>query len=392
MFKGCWHCGAEDHPRSGGKDGKGKKCLEFSKLLERHNPGVKERKLMKLPEGYKGAYEKAQEAAGIKPKKRLNMLGDEDVEDSESDFESPVIPGRMCALRGRGERAMESALKQAEDFPDDWPALNKTRIARDEIDPDRPPPTHWSKYAAACKPPEAIQVDNSYAALAEEELTLSADEISHLNGWASKVSKKSRSTGKTVVVPKPADHVVIKSEKELDALLSKRPDIAAISGTEQKVRKLLESLPDELVCGPNEVLCLVDSGSTVNAAWIKKHFPQFAHLVEETLASRRGDSATTACGKKLYNKGRCVVYVHADDQPFPVAFKDMEVEMPILSVRKMVKRGNDIDFRKGGGFIRNRNNGKTVRFHEYEGVYYLKLRVENPADVVNIMGFPRPGP
>ena len=46
---------------------------------------------MKLPAGYQGAYEKALIAAGGKPR-RLNMLEDEDIDDSdlESDFGSPV--------------------------------------------------------------------------------------------------------------------------------------------------------------------------------------------------------------------------------------------------------------------------------------------------------------
>ena len=70
----------------------------------------------------------------------------------------------------------------------------------------------------------------------------------------------------------------------------------------------------------------------------------------------------------------------------------MEVEMPILSVRKMVKRGNDVDFRRGGGFVRNRSTGKTIQFHEYEGVYYLKLKVDDPGDAMNSLGFGRPGP
>ena len=40
-----------------------------------------------------GAYEKDLIAAGGKPR-RLNMLDDADVSDSESDFEEPITPGR----------------------------------------------------------------------------------------------------------------------------------------------------------------------------------------------------------------------------------------------------------------------------------------------------------
>ena len=38
----------------------------------------------------------------------------------------------------------------------------------------------------------------------------------------------------------------------------------------------------------------------------------------------------------------------------PITFKSMDVELPILSVRKMVKRNNVVRFADGGGTIRNR--------------------------------------
>ena len=58
---------------------------------------------MKLPAGYEGAYEKAQKAAGITPKKRISMLEDEDYE-SDSDFGVPAFlnafgGGVVAALR-----------------------------------------------------------------------------------------------------------------------------------------------------------------------------------------------------------------------------------------------------------------------------------------------------
>ena len=56
---------------------------------------------MKLPQGYKGAYEKAREAAGLKNRdRRVNMLEDEDFDDTDSDSDIEAVPGRMCALRG----------------------------------------------------------------------------------------------------------------------------------------------------------------------------------------------------------------------------------------------------------------------------------------------------
>ena len=95
MFKGCWHCGKDDEPKHSRQN-----CPEFIRILKAANPGVSDRKKMKLPQGYKGAYERAREAAGLKgkEKRKMNMLDDEDF-DSDSDSDVEQVPGRMCALR-----------------------------------------------------------------------------------------------------------------------------------------------------------------------------------------------------------------------------------------------------------------------------------------------------
>ena len=98
-FSGCWHCGSTGHTRSNGRDGKGAKCPGFTEVTKKANPGVTDRKKMKLPAAYQGAYEKTLIAAGGKPR-RLNMLDDEDLDDSdsESDFDTPITPRSIRAL------------------------------------------------------------------------------------------------------------------------------------------------------------------------------------------------------------------------------------------------------------------------------------------------------
>jgi hypothetical protein len=107
-----------------------------------------------------------------------------------------------------------------------------------------------------------------------------------------------------------------------------------------------------------------------------------------------GDSAVTACGKRLVNKGRCVIKGSVQGMDLNMAFKDMETEVPILSVRKMVKKGNDVKFQKGGGTITNRATGRVLRFYEYDGVYFLKIEVNDPIacpDPADNQDFPRQG-
>ena len=79
------------------------------------------------------------------------------------------------------------------------------------------------------------------------------------------------------------------------------------------------------------------------------------------------------------NKGRVVVKATADGHDFSHAFKDMETELPILSVRKIVRNNNDVLFRQGGGIIKGRANGQTIQFYEFQGVYFVKLKVSDPS-------------
>ena len=193
--------------------------------------------------------------------------------------------------------------------------------------------------------------------------------------------------------PPPANFMLC-TDKNLDLFLLKNPKIAAIPAAVDRLKKLLKDMPTELRCQDGEVLCLVDSGATINAAWIDRHFPSYSHLVQPTEASLRGDGARTACGQELLNKGRCVVHGKAQGTSLNMAFKDMETEVPIISVRKMVKKGNDVQFGAGGGTITNRSTGRRLRLYEHDGVYFLKINVTDPSllvDTGHAQDFPRQG-
>ena len=215
--------------------------------------------------------------------------------------------------------------------------------------------------------------------------------ICELSRWAHKVDKKS----KPAVPAKPKaldvfDRITIRNEEELQKVMTEHPTLAALPD-QGKLRKMLRQKPIELECGPDEVLCLVDSGSTVHAAWIEKHFPSYANRVKPTAKSLAGDHATTAGGLKLYNKGRVEVQASSGGLEFSCAFKDMEVELPILSVRKIVKRKNQVLFTDGGGTITHNDTGHVMKFYEHEGVYFLKLKVHDPDMPGQQLGFSRPG-
>ena len=78
VFKGCWHCGKDDHARGG--------CQEFKDLMAKFNKGVSKREDWKLPPNYAGKYEIAKKKAKAAEKKRVNMLdGGSDV-DTEGEW------------------------------------------------------------------------------------------------------------------------------------------------------------------------------------------------------------------------------------------------------------------------------------------------------------------
>ena len=408
-FIGCWHCKSPDHSRSGGRDGKGAKCPLFAKLLRDSNPGVTDRKKMKLPANYQGAYEKALIAAGGKPR-RINALDGDDHESDEEDFNEPITPGGMCrALLDEDDSDSDSE----SDVPGRCAALTNPPDVPVALNQDEPktPPYVWPSGSTSWLEHNTFEIQKSHehckmmAALKKSERDedeyrqlaagppsrMNAEMIDALNGWATKVSRKSRRTGKTSVIPRDNSKTfVIHSEKQLDQYLENHPSTTPLPTEARKIRKVLRTRPVQLECKPGEVLCLVDSGSTVNAACIAKHFPSYAEMVRSTKKSRAGDFATTACGKQLANRGRCAINSTVDDEPFPVAFKDMDVELPILSVRKMVKRNHAVSFDEGGGTLYNKVTKKTLHFYEYEGVYFIKLKVSGPDEDIGQL-FARPG-
>ena len=64
----------------------------------------------------------------------------------------------------------------------------------------------------------------------------------------------------------------------------------------------------------------------------------------------------------------------------PIVFSNIKVDVPILSVRRMVKLGNDVIFTESGGTITNRASGDVLHFIEAEGTYWIKLKIKKPDD------------
>ena len=91
-----------------------------------------------------------------------------------------------------------------------------------------------------------------------------------------------------------------------------------------------------------------------------------------------GAAATTAGGHQLVNEGRCKIDATLDDVAFPVVFQNMKVDVPILSVRKYVKGGWNFSFEEAGGTMTNKATGRTFKFIEAEGAYWIKIKFTKP--------------
>ena len=183
---------------------------------------------------------------------------------------------------------------------------------------------------------------------------------------------------------KNVQHVVFKSEKGLDQLLASHPTLAALPSDAHARKELAKLSPKSR----KYVYVMMDSGASRNVANLQKHFPWLANQLKPNNVQRRRAFAHTSNGEKLYYEGEFTVDGDCNGVPLSLNFTNMQVEVPIASVRKFVKSGNDVAFYEGGGCIVNRESKDKVKFVELGGVYFPKVRVK--AEQSSTLGFARP--
>ena len=316
-------------------------CEPWIKIMKAHN-GNKARADWKPPPGYVSA--KAKAYAAWKAQQKINGI-DCETDDESSDEEGFTM---ACAVRTR--------------------KIN----------------------AVAKEPPTVLK--NSFNDLAEfNDDDPTDDAVAALGSWAHKVSTGGMSQKERKQIK------VISTPKELDRFLAQHPGIAQVPTERRKMSKVMKIMTQHVEVGPGEQLVLMDSGSTVNVAKIAKHFPAYAHLVVPSKGSIKGETATTACGGILVNRGKVTISGTTNGQKVSIPFQDMDVELPIVSVRKCVKSGKDVRFNEEGGEMKDRATGKTIPIYNLEGTYYMKLKVDDPEhnalllDKMKIPVFARPG-
>ena len=164
------------------------------------------------------------------------------------------------------------------------------------------------------------------------------------------------------------------NQMAIDARLAALPD-----NTKKLQRKIRKIKSARIQLEDDEMLCLVDTGSSIHAADADVHFPDYARTVRQSSASRRGHAATSAGGHRLENMGKFTVSATTDGQDVKVPFNHMRVKIPILSVREMMSKGSYMTLTETGGKIVNPKANKCVNFFVYDDLWYMKFKVKPPS-------------
>ena len=341
---GCNHCGVEGHKRQD--------CAEFKAIKAKHNG--------QLPQGYKGARERAFDKWFAEYKAKKN--GDD--------------KAKLKAKKGQVKALTVQPDSSDSDFTDDEapPAFVCT------VSSPKARPNSWEPVT------KGTPMARAFATPIRTRNPLVKDE----NFWRKLIDRDQR---------KAPTNFTVRNERDLDAMLEEHPMICSLPKDEKSKVNLSKLTPKDA----QYVYIMMDSGASLHAGDLEKHFP--GHLLTITEESLRGDFACTANGDKLYNMGKFAVRGSCNGVSVVLNFTNMKVDVPVASVRTFVRSGNDVEFFEGGGIVRNRENGAKLPFIEMGGVYFLQLKIKPPknskwADEMNMDSpepvnkslFARPGP
>ena len=170
--------------------------------------------------------------------------------------------------------------------------------------------------------------------------------------------------------------MLIKSLADLDSDET-RALIHALPTCRNALAKLALHCPvDAEVLQPGESWVMADTGSTLHGIDVAKECPAYKPHVRLTRGKKAG--AETAGGGTVEIDGDVDITGIIDGAEYTIPFKDMKVSMPIASMRRTVKAGNDLFITEGGGTITNRKTKSQIRLHERMGVYFFKMKILPP--------------
>ena len=169
--------------------------------------------------------------------------------------------------------------------------------------------------------------------------------------------------------------VIVKSEKDMDKIMGRMAALPTDrKGLSKAAKKVIKHKDVQLE--NDEFLAMLDSGSFLHAINAAEVLP--LHKISPPGPRERRRKAETACGGILDILGTVDVDANVDGHKVGIRFNHMNVNSPILSVRRLVKDGHEVYIGKGGGFVRHIESGRRLTFFEHQGVYYMKMKVSEP--------------
>ena len=320
---GCWQCGEADHQRH--------ECAEWKRIAPSGVP----------PAGHKGARDKAYERfKANRDKARVNNFeGEEDDEAFEDELE-------------------------------EYDPMNYSFI------------DHGTKWEEAQYVPPSMSDQaslNSFGALDDGRPDSATSMADSLNQWAHVVidaKQPKTQKAKRAALQKARKQNVrqwITTAEELAAA------IKALPGDFKSLAQIARNRPDDRLLGPGEIWVMLDTGANVDAAKIAEHFPEYLNYVEALDTGNNG-GAECASGKVVKCRGRAHVKGLLGGQQTTIPFRDMDIKMPIASMKKRVEGadGFDVFITDGGAMMRHRKTGQLVQMYDRGGVYFSKFQTQLP--------------
>ena len=152
----------------------------------------------------------------------------------------------------------------------------------------------------------------------------------------------------------------------------------------KQIIKVSRKCPDRRVLAPDGQWAVVDSSESVNGMDVKSHALGFDRLLQHATKRKRCIAAT---GGEMLIESEIELCCELDGHQMAVMFADLPVQCPILSVRCIIRKGNDIVFTEDGGYIQHRTSRRKIDLVEREGVYFIKMKildgVNSPDDAIN---------
>ena len=323
MFPGCWECGQEGHRRQ--------ECPEWKKVITASGAP---------PEGHKGARDKAYAKwKANRTSKRMNSFESDDLEDEWDELDD-----------------------------EEYDPLNFSLIAKG---------TKWDDARSDARPSTTFAHLNAFSELESEDIQPAEPIVEELNRWAHVVIDAKKQSSQRARKVKTLRNVKsqISSPEDLAFIKALPTDFAALA-------RIAKQHPSDSLLKPGEQWVMMDSGANVDAADISTHFPEYARLVTPLSPSVGNGGAECASGNVVKCRGRVRVHGSMDGQATSILFRDMDIKMPIASMKKRVQGedGFDVFITTDGGIMRHRTSGKLVRLYDRGGVYFAKFKTKLPAD------------